>query len=931
MEGDIFALYAEMADNNSKDDLITPEPIPHEHISCVLQEGVKEPCAPMKRISTKEELYEALAVLRKTYEPYLADLAPEMESTRQVFPLKEFMLDGEAITLPHYDGPIGSAVKSYTTEFELPDFFGKNVYFCCGGADYIATVYINGRCVVVHEGFFSPFEYDITRYAVKGKNTLEIVLENDYPFRGNISDWGPNSVPIQGDKIYAATGIGYDDCLLGWHHCPPGMGLYHSVSIEIRNTLHITDLFIRPNISNNTVEAWVEVENTTYNTVPLELQFSLYGQNFKETLFENKTINPHFKGMPMQAKHGKQVYKVPLKIENPKLWSNTTPWLYQLQVSVLCEKTISDTVGRQFGMRSFTQDTESETKGMFYLNGEPIRLRGANTMGFEQLDVMRDDYDQLIDDILLAKLCNMNFWRITQRPVQDEVYTYCDRLGLMTQSDFPLFGVMRRTKNCEAIRQVEEMIRLIRSHPSSVIISYMNEPWRKANNEPHRHMLRDEMEDLFEIFDKTVHYNHPDCVIKHVDGDFDPPTRNTMPDVHCYTLWYNGGQQDFGMLHRGFGQKVAPGWYYGCGEYGAEGLDFPEIMLRYYPPEWVKEPFDPGRIIAAQTKKWHGCFMDTQDTMEEWVEATQEHQAFAMKVMTEAYRRDPRMVSTALHLFIDAWPSGWLKAIMDFQRNPKKAFFTSRDALAPLLISIRSDRFTYYAGEQVSIETYVCNDTNYPASEGAKLVYELYKEGQMCMHGEMPAIYTACTTTYAANIEFRAPGTFDRADCMIKAFLIAADGTTLADQSFHFTVFADVEIPQNTKTVLITKLEDGIHEIAGETVEVSKVPCHGMTYFLSRKTGHPAVEEFAPKDFWMWYDKEIDRLSPIAKQCFTADGFRPILICNGSFDPKIVVGEKWYEDKRYIICLADLREENPVAKRLHRNLLKLDSNERSGQ
>ena len=87
-----------------------------------------------------------------------------MEATRQVFPLKEFMLDGEAVMLPHYDGPIGSALKSYTTEFELPDFYGKNVYFCCGGADYIATVYINGRCVGVHEGFFSPFEYDITRY-----------------------------------------------------------------------------------------------------------------------------------------------------------------------------------------------------------------------------------------------------------------------------------------------------------------------------------------------------------------------------------------------------------------------------------------------------------------------------------------------------------------------------------------------------------------------------------------------------------------------------------------------------------------------------------------------------------------------------------------------------------------------------------------------
>ena len=67
-----------------------------------------------------------------------------------------------------------------------------------------------------------------------------------------------------------------------------------------------------------------------------------------------------------------------------------------------------------------------------------IRLRGANTMGFMQVDVKNKDWDQLIDDILLAKICNLNFLRLTQRPVQPEIYEYCDKLGLMTQTDLPL-------------------------------------------------------------------------------------------------------------------------------------------------------------------------------------------------------------------------------------------------------------------------------------------------------------------------------------------------------------------------------------------------------------------------------------------------------------------------------------------------------------
>lgn len=921
MAEDLFALYAQKADNIGEG-LSLPEPIPHTTVFCDLEACDFTPTQPMQTISTEEQLKEALVQLRREYAPFLAEYAPKAECKKQFFSLKEFMLDGKKVTLPHYDGPSCPVTKRYTTSFNLPEFDGQAVYFCCGGADYIAKIYVNGQCVGIHEGFFAPFEYEITQVAHPGTNQLEIVLENDHIFRGNDPELGFSGNLIQGDKFYAATGIGYDDPKLGWHHCPPGIGLYHSVQIEIRNVLHIADVFVRPNPESSSAEVWVEVENTTYNTKPVTFALYLYGQNFKQTVFENYTVDPSFKEKPLAAMHGKQVYKFSIEIPECRLWTPQTPWLYQLQVALHSGCELCDVAESTFGMRSFVQDLFSEPKGMFYLNGEPIRLRGANTMGFEQLDVMRGDFDQLIDDILLAKLCNMNFWRITQRPVQKEVYDYCDKLGLMTQCDFPLFGVMRRTRGCEAIRQVEEMVRLVRNHPCNVVFSYINEPWADANKQPHRHMLHHEREELYKAFDIVMRYFHPDCVIKHVDGDFDPPTADSMPDVHCYTLWYNGGQQDFGMLHRGFGQKVAPGWYYGCGEYGAEGMDFPEVMKKYYPAEWITEPFDPGKIIGSQSKDWHGCFIDTPDTMEQWSEATQEHQAFAMKVMTEAYRRDPRVISSAIHLFIDAWPAGWMKAIMDFERRPKPAYFASREALAPLLLSLRSDRFFYYAGEDVHIEAHLCNDTLQASRPGMKLVFELFEGDKPLRKGVMDAHYDACTSTYAADARFPAPATDVRKEYTLKAFLVDADGGVCAQQIFEFVVFPDVELPENTETVWITDLEKGTYFIAGEEVTVRKTP-RRRPYFLSRKTRHPAVGGFGPKDFRMWYNQELDRLSPLATYCFKAEGFRPVLIWNGAYDPYMVVGEKMYEGKRYIICLADLRMENPPAKHLYANLLKL--------
>ena len=914
-------------------------PAAHETVLCRLEEPTAPPLSIQPHIETAEALQRELVLARAHYRPFLENLAPAVQSCRLHIDISSFLRNGQPVVIPEYEGPIGFCKKTYETEFLLPAFQdGQVVYLRFEGADYRAVVTVNDTFVGEHTGFFAPFEFEITSAVTVGKNRLKVELYNDHIYMGNDPSGAEET---EGDKLYAATGLGWNGPMDGWHHCPAGMGIYNRVYVEIRNNVHISDLFIRPQTEQ--AELWVEIQNDTYETIQPEIRLSLYGQNFSQTVFENRNYLPHTtryvgmgdslteaavkdelgKGIPMPLKHGKNLYKIPIDLPAPRIWEPEHPYLYQIQVSVLVDGKCRDTRAQQFGMRSFRQDTsDPERKGMFYLNERPIRLRGANTMGFEQQDVMRGDLSQLIDDILLAKLCNMNFLRLTQRPVQEEVYEYCDRLGLMTQTDLPLFGCMRRSQVPEGIRQAEELERIVRKHPCNVVVSYINEPFPNANNEPHRHLQRQELEDFFTCCDLVVKLSNPDQVIKHVDGDYDPPT-SSMPDNHCYPMWYNGHGIDIGLLHKGFWLPVKPGWYYGCGEYGAEGLDSVSVMEEFYPKAWLRSPFDPGNIVRSQTKSFHGFFYDAQSDMHSWVARSQEFQAFATKIMTEAFRRDDRMVSNAIHLFIDAWPSGWMKSIMDCKRIPKKAYFAYRDALAPLLVSLRTDRFTYPAGEQIRVEAYLCNDTAEGGDYG--IVFELYNEqNELVQSGRTQTHIGACQAAYAADAQFIASTDRDRETFLLKAILLDEHDTPLNYAQQSITVFRDVQIEPRDDIVLLTNLAEGVHTIAGETVTVKAcgmLPVH----FVSRKTGHPAVAEFREQDFSYWYDAAADRITPLLHTTFTAEHFTPILLSSnldsdGNWGPALAAAEKVFEGKRYVICQVDLRTENPVAKRFLKNI-----------
>ncbi len=944
---------------------------------------------PMNKLDTPEELAVALKAMKGKYAPYLRELAPPLSKKRDRFLLKDFdwrigtfdeprelsdAFDGKGewqkVTIPHYGPPLGRAVTYYRKEFgsdQLPSF-SESLYLCFKAVDYKAAVYLNGILIGTHEGFFAPFEFDVTRYVKKDKNVLLVRVENDFTTTGGTDDKGNRVI---GDKIYAGTGLGYDDPIIGWHHCPPAMGIYQDCYFEARSSIHVNDLFVRPLTDQKKVEAWIEINNREKYPEKITLSFSVYGLNFEQTVVRDFNYIPqsiHIPGVGDLAKptdnkiislpmgFGVNYLKVQIPMENFKTWELDEPWLYQMQVKVLDERgKVLDEFGRDFGMRSFTMDTVSKPKGMMYLNGRSIRLRGANTMGHLQQCVLRGNYDQLIEDILLAKICNMNYLRLTQRPVQPEIYTYCDKLGLMNQTDLPLFGGLRRSQFAQAVKQAEEMERLVRSHPSTTMVTYINERFPNAEGNPQRSFSeRSEYEKVFKALDQAILLNNPDRVIKAGDGDYDPPSPG-LPDNHCYNGWYNGHGLGLGQMHKGYWMFVKPDWYYACGEFGSEGLDPKSVMYKYYPKSWLptnvaeEKNWLPNRISQAQTNNFHYMWYPTQHSLQGWIDASQTHQEWVTKFTTEAFRRDNRMVSFAIHLFIDAWPAGWMKTIMDVDRQPKKAYFAYRDALSPMMVSLRSDRDRFYSEEKIKLEAWISNDTQEnPANYSVK--YQLEQNGKILFANSVKADIKTNLSQFQGYIDFVAPKVSERKKMNLRIQLCNEKGESIHENNLPMEIFprisnvskkvcilegdhplksdllllgttfttdieqADVIITsdytlyrsradklnaevEKGKVFLFTELPTGNYDLSGRQLKIERTVM-GDYFFVNPITGHPMMKKYEPFDFKCWYDAKLGYITPLLYHTIVA----PELTC--------IVGTgstTWTHDQGAMSAVSELK------------------------
>ena len=245
------------------------------------------------------------------------------------------------MTLPDYRGPAGEDGKwkgYYRTHFACRKTgCEERIILQFQSVDYIARVYVNGCFAGSHEGLFAPFSFDISDFVHPGENNeLVVECQNDIPMMG-VGDL------LDGDKLYAATGPGWDDSETGWHHCPAGAGITGKVTLEYRPCIFLEDVFVCPDIDAGAAQVRVGVRNYTDELQrDYELRLRLLPKNFR-----GEAIAEYVHPVPYIGV-GQNEYRFVIDLKDYRLWEPETPWLY----GVLLELSPAGQGGKEAGRES---------------------------------------------------------------------------------------------------------------------------------------------------------------------------------------------------------------------------------------------------------------------------------------------------------------------------------------------------------------------------------------------------------------------------------------------------------------------------------------------------------------------------------------------------------------------------------------------------
>ncbi|MFR2069148.1 MAG: glycoside hydrolase family 2 protein [Bacteroides nordii] len=331
----------------------------------------------------------------------------------------------------------------YQRKISIPSTWeDKCILLNFGGVDYKSIVYINGQQVFIHYGGSSSFSVDITPYVKAGSiSNLVVYVEDD--LRQGLQTAGKQSLRL---NSYSC-------------HYTRVTGIWQTVWMEAIAKEGLKSCRITPDLDN---------KNFIFEPIFYNID--------RETSFKVRILD-NGKEIFVQQVPSSQSSFIVAKLKNVKTWSPESPFLYDIEFTVLNAKgeTI-DKVNSYAGMRKV------ELRGKtFYLNNQPYYQRLVLDQGYYPDGQWTAPNDaQLKRDIELGKEAGFNGARLHQKVFEQRYFYWADKLGYLTWGESASWGVKWEDQMAarNMITEWEECVYRDYNAPSLVIWSPLNETWK---------------------------------------------------------------------------------------------------------------------------------------------------------------------------------------------------------------------------------------------------------------------------------------------------------------------------------------------------------------------------------------------------------------------------------------------------------------------
>ena len=315
--------------------------------------------------------------------------------------------------------------------------------FNIDGADYRATVYVNGRKVGSHEGAYSRFSLDITDSLREGANLLVIRCDD-----------GLSPVQVRGKQRWAVRNHG---C-----HYVQMTGLWKSVWLEYTDSTYLKNVRITPFPSDGEVELIFEVSR------PAADVFVDYAIEFRGRQVCAGSVCADGTEQKLRVRVASDQ-----AIEQVSASYLGWPCIYDLQFRVRKGNKVADTVGSYFALTDF-----SVRGGQFSHCSAPKYLKMVLDQGYwPESGFTPPSEEAIIKDIELTQAMGFNAVRKHEKIEDERYFYYADIMGVGVWCEMPSAYYFYEDSVAKTAAQWQEILKQNYNHPSVLAWVCFNESW----------------------------------------------------------------------------------------------------------------------------------------------------------------------------------------------------------------------------------------------------------------------------------------------------------------------------------------------------------------------------------------------------------------------------------------------------------------------